>query len=792
MKQYLLSASFLLLAHGNIVAQNIIDKVLYTIDDAIPSYVELSQSPTDNLPRKMSMRSQGNSSLLRYVLNLNEDTSVELVDTLTDTSGMFHQFYSQYYKGVKVQGSRCGIHYRQGVALSLNGNFRTIDGLDITPSVVEDDALNTAIKFIGAQKYAWENETLENFRNKKDGDSTSSLYPKGEIVVYIKDGTPFLVYRFNIVAIKQQLSQVVYIDAHTGNVVDALSVVCNATGTASTLYSGTQSIATSLAEDGTGGYILYDMDRNIRTQRYVSDTSGKDYIDADNNWTYAEYHNSTMDDGALDAHWGMAKAYDFFKGKFGRKSFDNKGSCVQTLVGYKNQYGYIENAAWDPNNKNFKVGAGKGKPWSCLDIMTHEFSHAICSSTSEFTNQGENGALGEGFGDIWATCIEHHLYPNDSVNLWTLGEDLGYIVIRDIVHPECKYYKGKGWIDTTSSNDAGGVHTNCGVLTYWFYLIVNGGEGYNEAYKKYYVEGIGFEKAEKICYNAWTSYLNSSSEYEDARFFTIKVASYLYGEKSDEVIAVTNAWHAVGVGDAYNYNCSISGSKLVAKGATVTYTIKNAPSNVEFDLGGFDFVSYDGEKLTVKARLTARAYINVIVPKYGTIASQALWIGKPEISSVIYNSRDNMLEMYFFGGDPQVTSASWSVTGGGYSFYPYTKYVPYQKTGQLKVSVTATNSCGTSDVYNCQIYLSENSLSLVHSQNSRIITLLSEEGNDTSLSAEHTLDYKLIDIHTGNIVETGNITYGESLYFSKVAAGLYILNVSKDNAFHKAFKISLK
>ncbi|HBY67208.1 MAG TPA: hypothetical protein DEG69_05245, partial [Flavobacteriaceae bacterium] len=46
--------------------------------------------------------------------------------------------------------------------------------------------------------------------------------------------------------------------------------------------------------------------------------------------------------------------------------------------------------------------------------------------------------------------------------------------------------------------------------------------------------------------------LNSNSQYDDARAGAIQAAIDLYGAGSAEEIAVTNAWHAVGVGQPYD------------------------------------------------------------------------------------------------------------------------------------------------------------------------------------------------------------------------------------------------
>jgi Zn-dependent metalloprotease len=56
-------------------------------------------------------------------------------------------------------------------------------------------------------------------------------------------------------------------------------------------------------------------------------------LDVDNNWTAAEFNNTNKDNGALDAHWGAEKTYDYFSTKHGRNSYDN-GSKNKSYVHY--------------------------------------------------------------------------------------------------------------------------------------------------------------------------------------------------------------------------------------------------------------------------------------------------------------------------------------------------------------------------------------------------------------------------------------------------------------------------
>ena len=64
--------------------------------------------------------------------------------------------------------------------------------------------------------------------------------------------------------------------------------------------------------------ILFDSTRGngietLNLRLSLNYNSAINFTDSDNNWTSTEFHNSNMDDGALDAHWGAMKTYDYFK-----------------------------------------------------------------------------------------------------------------------------------------------------------------------------------------------------------------------------------------------------------------------------------------------------------------------------------------------------------------------------------------------------------------------------------------------------------------------------------------------
>lgn len=153
--------------------------------------------------------------------------------------------------------------------------------------------------------------------------------------------------------------------------------------------------------------------------------------------------------------------------------------------------------------------------------------------------------MNEGFSDIFGTLIEY--YGKPSAANWTIGED--FAVLRSMSNPnqygQPDTYKGNNW--ATGGAGYSGVHTNSGVLNFWFYLLVNGGSGTNDKGFSYSVTSIGMTDAAATAYRTLTAYLISTSQYLNARNLSIQAASYLFGASSTQVVQVANAWDAVNV-----------------------------------------------------------------------------------------------------------------------------------------------------------------------------------------------------------------------------------------------------
>lgn len=430
----------------------------------------------------------------------------------------------------------------------------------------------------------------------------ASFAPKGELVYYsdpsdekLKDLK--LAYKFDIYSEKPISRQYVFVDAKNGNVLgtDAIIHEINTPGTATTVYSGNRNI---VADSYNGSYRLRETGRNAGTAvetynaRKSTNLSGAvDFTDSDNVWNNV---NTNKDQYATDAHWGAEMTLDYYYSKFGRKSIDNNNFAIKSYVHYGNN---IFNAYWDGSRMLYGDGSSTtngGKPLTAIDVCGHEITHGLTTKTANLVYQREPGALNEGFSDIFGNTIERWARPTKAS--WTLGEDFSY-VIRDMSNPNAyrqpDTYKGTYWKDATTTgcavpgqttNDYCGVHTNSGVLNFWYYLLVTGGSGTNDNGFAYNVSGIGLDKAGAIAYRTLTTYLTSTSTYANTRTYSLQAAADLYGAGSNEVTQVTNAWNAVGVGGG----TSPAGLVAAANNAS-SYTISPNPATDRFT------VSFEGK-----------------------------------------------------------------------------------------------------------------------------------------------------------------------------------------------------
>jgi Zn-dependent metalloprotease len=502
--------------------------------------VQLSAAARTSLIKEQ----QADAGTTAEQIGLGAKEKLVVKDVVKDADGTVHTRYERTYDGLPVLGGDLIVHESksgatEGVSKATN---KTIKVASLTPKLsvakAETQAL-TAAKAAGSDRAA------------ADG---------ARKVIWAGSGTPVLAYEtivggFQDDGTPNQLH--VITDAATGKKLFEYQGIENATGTGKSLYSGTVSLESTLSgstyqlTDGTRG-----SHKTYNKAHGTSSSAGTLFTDADNVWGTGAASSSTTDQtAAVDAAYGAAETWDFYKSTFGRSGIKNNGVAAYSRVHYGNAY---VNAFWDDSCFCMTYGDGEGNvnPLTSLDVAGHEMSHGVTSNTAGLNYSGESGGLNEATSDIFGTGVEFYAANSNDVGDYLIGEEIDIngdgTPLRYMDKPSKDGGSADSWSSSVGSKD---VHYSSGVANHFFYLLAEGsgaktinGVSYNSPTSNgSTVTGIGRAKALQIWYKALTTYFTSTTNYKAARTGTLSAASALYGSTSAEYKAVAAAWSAVNV-----------------------------------------------------------------------------------------------------------------------------------------------------------------------------------------------------------------------------------------------------
>ena len=265
---------------------------------------------------------------------------------------------------------------------------------------------------------------------------------------------------------------------------------------------------------------------------------------------------------------------NYFWEEFNRDSYDGQGGRVAAWRFWQGDFDDIDegyaNAFWASDDEEAKTPGcfffgydDSGiRSETSLDTCAHELTHGITSWTANLQYEGESGALNESFSDLIAAACEFACQPR-AANMadpkpgeadWLFDEDSGE-VSRSYADPHLyenpSRHKGTDWASTASpsdDNDNGGVHSNSGVQNHFFYILSEGGNGFNDGLEYEPFEGIGVEKAAQLAYRALTAYCGPRTDYGDVAACWMSAAADLVDAgviDAADSNKVDRAWRAV-------------------------------------------------------------------------------------------------------------------------------------------------------------------------------------------------------------------------------------------------------
>jgi zinc metalloprotease ZmpA len=474
-------------------------------------------------------------------LGFTKGQSLVTVDSIVDRDGSSHVRFNRTYNGLPVIGGDFVVHQdASGKFKSASGKFAPSgairSGISTKPGVAAAKAADTAAKSVAFE----------------------AAKSKPTLVVDATGTKPLLAWSVDVRGAKKGVpaGERVLVDAASGKVTRSVPTVLNEAGKGKSLYLG--EVAVDTTKEGEQ-FTLIDP---VRGNGATYDAKGSDnpednkFLDDDNNWGDGTTNDPAS--AAVDAHYGVAETWDYFKEVHGRNGIADDGKGAKSYVHVSKDW---FNAAWDDACFCMLYGDGDGTtagPLVELDIAGHEMSHGVTSRTANLEYSGESGGLNEATSDIFGTMVEAYANNAEDKPDYVLGEEifLDFDPAKNYIRRMDKPSVDGSSVDCWSA-DVGqlDVHYSSGVANHFFYLLsegsgakdINGVPHDSPTCDNSTLEGIGSEKAAAIWYKALTEYMTSTTDYKGAREATLSATADLYGAGSPEAEAVAKTWTAVSV-----------------------------------------------------------------------------------------------------------------------------------------------------------------------------------------------------------------------------------------------------
>lgn len=528
-------------AHAQIQQKNV-----HKANDNRPFFVQEKQSEEHANANENSAKSFLKNNKAKFKIDRPEQ-NLGKAEVTKDDLGMTHVKLQQEKNGVSVEGHQVIVHYNSENQIeSVNGQFN--DSLEETEfstkaSLTKEESVTIATASVEAPRELGES-------------------PSSELVVYPFNNENHLAYKVNVNFLGENPGNwFVYVDAHSGEVVDKYNAIMHADE-----YKSSKGAGIGVLGDHRKLHITHKNEKGVGskgTNFFLYDDSHENLdgiytYDAQNSWSYSDLQSklfSSRDAAfkdeyerpAVDAHYNSEKVYEYYLNEHDRNSIDGEGMAIKSTVHFGEDYA---NAFW--NGSQMTYGDGDGEffiPLSAgLDVAAHEMAHGVTTYSAGLKYRFQSGALNEAFSDIFGALVDEED--------WEIGEDImaeeaiasGRTSLRSLSDPS-KYPVGADYVPYGDGNgmypshmdeyydlpidlDNGGVHINSSIINHAAYITG---------------EQIGKEKLGQIYYRALTVYMHPESDFSHARETLIQSAIDLYGANSEEALATESGFNQVGI-----------------------------------------------------------------------------------------------------------------------------------------------------------------------------------------------------------------------------------------------------
>ena len=328
----------------------------------------------------------------------------------------------------------------------------------------------------------------------------------------------------------------IFIDAESGNVVKASSLTHEVAVTASGRALNGSASSFQAEQFGSEIYMV-DTRFPLNYSTLVYSYSDPSMPISSNSRT------SGWPASAVSALSTVKSVTDYYKSQHDYNAVNSRGDDLYILVDQPS-----ENASWRSDLQAIVLGIGEGdiarsglSLAASPDVIGHEVTHGVVSSTSALQYENQSGALNESFSDFFGAMID-----GDD---WLIGEDLQSptgLPLRNMANPansisqQPAHFSQYNYLPNTVAGDWGGVHINSGITNRALYLLATGLSSERLG------SSIGRVKAADLAFKTMIT-LDTNADFDQAAEAMIRLAMQIYGTGSAEYLATVKAWNAVGL-----------------------------------------------------------------------------------------------------------------------------------------------------------------------------------------------------------------------------------------------------
>ncbi len=510
-----------------------------------PSAIDFQRPP--QIQNTSGLGSAARDLVLRFrpLFGLDRADTLDLQQTTGDPLGMRHLWFTVERNRIPVWGSQLALHVdARGRILRLHGHLPPLAG---TPNSAPLPTLSAEAARQAALTLA-----------RGDDGNAASLTSRSPSLHYLwVAGQLPLVYRVEVSGQQgdRPRREALFIDAHDGSLrlredlVARLDVTLPMPGRG----RGARGVddLLDIAQRG-DRYLLQDPTRG---EQRVTATRPGDRLPGrtvespvPDRW---DGHSSSPTRGlAVDVHAHLRVLWDYFASQVQIFGWDGKSHGIAAITHYRDAApgpgipaAPAEVRSWaqfDGERLFFSDGDGRSIAplGSALDIVAHEYAHAVIRGQADLAQSGDSAAIDEGLANLLACLVEQR--ERRERGNFTVGEELfldtppgseSKTALADLAQPG-RTGQAQTLAERRDESDPDATRTNAGIVGHVGYRLAG---------------GLGADATAAVVIRAITYYATRYSGFSQIATAMRFAARDLGGEPAEA--AVRDAWSAVGLRD---------------------------------------------------------------------------------------------------------------------------------------------------------------------------------------------------------------------------------------------------